>query len=71
MLTQAAVSEVRSRENGTMLPYSGGLDLLVAKKGLQARLTYGFGGKLLHKPDSTPFAEDRRMADLEAFEATL
>ena len=71
MLTQAAVSEVRSRENGTRLPYSGGLDLLVTKTGLQARLTYGFGGKLLHKPDGAPFAEHRRVANLEAIEATL
>ena len=71
MLTQAAVSEVRSRENGTMLPYSGGLDLLVMKTGRQARLTYGFDGKLLHKPDGAPFAEHRRVANLEAIEATL
>ena len=71
MLTQAAVSEVRSRENGTRLPYSGGLDLLVTKTGLQARLTYGFGGKLRHEPDGTPFAEHRHMSNLEAFEAPL
>ena len=71
MLTQAAVSEVRSRENGTRLPYSGGLDLLGTKTGRQARLTYGFGGKLLHEPNDTPFAEHWRVADSEAFEATL
>ena len=28
-------------------------------------------GILLHEPNDTPFAEDRRMADLEAFEAIL
>ena len=71
MLTQAALSEVRSLENGTRLSYSGGLDLLGAKTGRQARLTYGFGDKLLHKPDGAPFAEYWRMANLEAFEATL
>ena len=71
MLTQAAVSEVRSRENGTRLPYSGGLNLLGSKTGLQARLTYGFGGKLRHEPDGTPCAEHGRMANLEAIEATL
>ena len=71
MLTQAAVSEVRSRENGTRLPYSAGLDFLVTKTGRQARLTYGFSGKLLHKPDGAPFAEHGRMANLEAIEATL
>ena len=52
MLTQAAVSEVRSRQNGIMLPY-------------------GFGGNLRHEPNGTPFAEHRRMANLEAIEATL
>ena len=71
MLTQAAVSEVRSRENGTRLPYSGGLDLFVTKTGLQARLTYGFGGKLLHEANGAPFAEHRRVTNLEAIEATL
>ena len=71
MLTQAAVSEVRSRENGNGLPYSGALDLLGTKTGRHARLTYGLSGKLLHKPDGAPFAEHRRMANLEAFEATL
>ena len=71
MLTQAAVSEVRSRENGTMLPYSGALNLLGTKTGRQARLSYGFGGKLLHKPDGAPLAEHRRVANLEAIEATL
>ena len=71
MLTQAAVSEVRLRDNCIRLPYSGGLDLLVTKTGLQARLTYGFGGNLRHEPNGTPFAEHRRMANLEAIEATL
>ena len=71
MLTQAAVSEVRSRDNCTMLPYSGALDRFGTKTDRQARLTYGFDGKLLHKPDGAPFAEHRRVANLEAIEATL